>query len=75
MIHGLEYLHSNGIVHRDIKPENLLIDSKFRLIIGDFGFAHKDQSIKPFGYSPLIEKTRLVGSEDYNPPELNLDEN
>lgn len=36
---GLEYLHSLGIVHRDIKPENLLLDTKGRLLIGDFGFA------------------------------------
>jgi serine/threonine protein kinase len=39
LIEGLEYLHVNGIAHRDIKPENLLIDSKFRLIIVDLGFA------------------------------------
>jgi serine/threonine protein kinase len=51
-----------------------LIDAKFRLIIGDFGFAHKDQT-KKSDYSPFIEKTRLVGSEDYNPPELNMDDN
>ena len=36
---GLEYLHGMGIFHRDIKPENLLISSKGRLMIGDFGFA------------------------------------
>jgi len=40
-LEGLTYLHTNGIVHRDIKPENLVIDSKIRLIIVDFGFAHK----------------------------------
>jgi serine/threonine protein kinase len=36
---GLEYLHQMGVVHRDIKPENLLLSSKGRLMIGDFGFA------------------------------------
>jgi serine/threonine protein kinase len=43
---GLEYLHAMGIVHRDIKPENLLISSKGRLMIGDFGFATEIDSTK-----------------------------
>ena len=41
LLKGLSYLHDNGVIHRDIKPENLLIDSKFRLVIVDFGFALK----------------------------------
>lgn len=39
LMQGLAYLHQQGVAHRDIKPENLLIDSKCRLIIADFGFA------------------------------------
>lgn len=45
LIHGLSYLHSQGIVHRDIKPENLLIDRKFKLIIADFNFATKLEKV------------------------------
>ena len=62
-----------GIVHRDIKPENLLISSKGRLIIGDFGFATEiASSFRNFNAEScfLIEKPATVGSEEYNAPEL-----
>lgn len=35
----LERIHSFGVVHRDLKPENLLIDSRRRLKLIDFGTA------------------------------------
>lgn len=38
-------MHSMGVVHRDIKPENLLIDTKGRLMIGDFGFASDELNL------------------------------
>jgi serine/threonine protein kinase len=63
------------VIHRDIKPENLLIDSKYRLVIVDFGFALKldkdilDQNNNEY----FIDKCRL-GSEEYNPPELNFED-
>jgi len=58
-----------GVVHRDIKPENLLINSKGKLVIGDFGFA-RDTLIDSAGQDFVIEKPKCVGSEEYNAPEL-----
>ncbi|MGA2657420.1 MAG: serine/threonine-protein kinase [Verrucomicrobiota bacterium] len=36
---ALQYAHEEGVLHRDIKPENLLLDTRGRLKIADFGIA------------------------------------
>ncbi|MBI3417636.1 MAG: protein kinase [Verrucomicrobia bacterium] len=36
---ALQFAHSEGILHRDIKPENILLDTKGRVKIADFGIA------------------------------------
>ena len=36
---ALQFAHDEGVLHRDIKPENILLDTKGRIKIADFGIA------------------------------------
>ena len=36
---ALQFAHEESVVHRDIKPENIMLDSKGRVKIADFGLA------------------------------------
>merc|ERR1719172_500348 len=62
---GVEFCHANRIIHRDIKPQNLLIDSRMRLKIADFGLA------RAFTV-PVPKYTHEVVTVWYRPPEILL---
>jgi len=59
----IKYLHGLNVVHRDIKPENLLIDSKYKLKLCDFGFARNIKVNKE-------SLTDYVATRWYRAPEL-----
>ena len=60
---GLNEAHLAGIVHRDIKPENILIDSKGRVKIADFGLAKQRDVTK------LTRESSTFGTLSYMSPE------
>ena len=59
---GLAHAHEAGILHRDIKPANILLDSKNRPKIGDFGLARLTEESEGEGI--------IYGTPDYIAPEV-----
>lgn len=60
---ALAYAHDQGIVHRDIKPANILVDSRGRVKLTDFGIAAalNEVSITTVG--------QILGTPEYMSPE------
>jgi hypothetical protein len=64
---ALQYAHDEGFVHRDIKPENILLDSKGRVKIADFGLARL-VGLTP-AYLTLTGSQQVMGTLYYMAPE------
>jgi tRNA A-37 threonylcarbamoyl transferase component Bud32 len=63
---ALQYAHEEGVLHRDIKPENLLLDTRGRVKIADFGIAKllgETQDIT------LTARGSAIGTPHYMAPE------
>jgi len=60
---ALEEAHSKGIIHRDIKPENIMVHSKNRIKVMDFGLA------KLRGAMNLTKTGTTFGTVPYMSPE------
>lgn len=64
---ALQYAHDEGIVHRDIKPENIILDSKGRIKIADFGLA-KLMENNAINFT-LTSTNQVLGTVKYMAPE------
>jgi hypothetical protein len=64
---ALQYSHDQGIVHRDIKPENVLVDTKGRVKIADFGLARVLDRDR--GAFALTGSHQVMGTPHYMAPE------
>lgn len=67
---ALDYAHAQDVIHRDIKPSNIIVDTKHKPFLLDFGVAKlSDTSLTPAG--------TVVGTPSYMSPEqirgVNLD--
>jgi tRNA A-37 threonylcarbamoyl transferase component Bud32 len=65
---ALKFAHEEGILHRDIKPENILIDSKGRVKIADFGIAKLVGEDREQDFTLTLQGS-VLGSPHYMAPE------
>jgi serine/threonine-protein kinase len=60
---ALAFAHSQGIIHRDIKPANILVDSRGRVKLTDFGIA------AALDEASITSTGQIIGTPEYMSPE------
>jgi eukaryotic-like serine/threonine-protein kinase len=66
---ALAYVHREGITHCDIKPENILLDDCDRVLLSDFGIAHRSTADE---FATIVRLVR--GTPGFMSPEQALGE-
>jgi predicted ATPase len=70
---ALEEAHRRGLVHRDLKPSNLMLDTRGRVKIVDFGIAARIPVAGDDTGDPMLTRTgEILGTAAYMSPEQTL---
>jgi len=63
---ALDYAHDQQVIHRDIKPANVMVDSRDRVIVTDFGIA------KALTEGTLTASGSVIGTPYFMSPEQGM---
>jgi serine/threonine-protein kinase len=63
---ALDYAHEHKVVHRDIKPANVMLDSRNRVVVTDFGIA------KALTEGTLTASGSVIGTPFFMSPEQGM---